>query len=246
MRVIAIANNKGGCAKTTTTAHLGELLAGMGVRTLLVDLDPQANLSQRYEYESRYTIADALGGATEPTITLQQAAVPIANNGFLDLIPGEFQLANVAFGLLNDPVRGRTALHRALQGGIKYDLVIIDCPPEAGILLVNALLAADGVLLPAEPEPDAMAGITRVGQMIQHIHTEFERTRPQILGALATRVDQRTNRHRDGLEMMRKSSLAPLRCTIPERNGLQREQELRLSYEPVAAFLASWLDGAHA
>lgn len=256
MKTIAIANNKGGCAKTTTTAHLGELLASMGVRTLLIDLDPQANLTERWTFNRpEFTIADVLGGAADPAGTLNDAVTMLRSpegttlhfgpeGTTLHLVPSEFNLANVAFGLLNDAVRGRTALRRELRnvaGG--YDVALIDCPPEAGILLVNALFAADGVLLPAEPELDALSGVRRVVEMVDQIRTEYETTKPVVLGTLATRVDKRTNRHQDGIELMEASKLTQLWGIIPERNGATRDQDLNLAYRPVATRLERWLRG---
>jgi len=250
MKTIAIANNKGGCGKTTTTEHLGELLAGRGMRTLLVDLDPQANLSQRFRFtagQPNFTIADALGGAAEPTVQLNEVVGHVGSA--VDYTPlylaqSEFHLANVAFGLLNDAVRGRTALRRALRCvAARYDLALIDCPPEAGILLVNALFAADAVLLPAEPEADALAGSRRVIEMVTHIRMEYETRKPVVLGTLAIRVDKRTNRHQGGLAAMAAVPGVPLWGIIPERNGELRDRELRLAYHPAATRLYAWLQG---
>lgn len=239
MKVVSICNNKGGVAKTTTAYNLGLILAGEGLRTLLLDLDPQFNLTERFfdkGYQPGNTIADVLGQG----MAMDKATYPVGPH--LSLCPSEFQLANVAFGLLNDAVRGRTALARALRPvADAYDVVLVDCPPEAGILLINALLAADGALLPAEPEPDALAGVKRVVEIVEMIRTEFERERPVVLGTLATRVDLRTNRHLDGLEIMRASTLAPLWAEIPLRNGDGRDRALLDAYEPVADRVCQWL-----
>lgn len=245
MKTLAIANHKGGSAKTTSTYYLGQLLAEAGLRTLLVDLDAQANLSGRFllTTDGTPTIADALGGATEPRVLLAEVIVPAGPK--LALAPSELQLANTAVGLLNDAVRGRTALRRALASvNSQYDICLIDCPPEAGIMLVNALLTADAVLCPAEPEVDALTGIKRVVEIVNHIRKEFERDTPVVMGSLATRVDLRTNRHRDGLDLMKKSVLVPLRAIVPESNGEQRDERLRFAYAPVAVRLQKWVEGA--
>lgn len=245
MNVLGIANNKGGVAKTTTAFFLGQLLAERQLRTLVVDLDPQHNLTDRFVGgRPEYTVADVLGGV--PGVSLSHTILPVASTP-LFLAPSEFQLANVAVSLLSDAVRGRTALTRALRSVAgQYDLALIDCPPEAGILLVNVLLAADGVLLPAEPEPDALAGVSRVVEIIDQIRTEFERERPAILGTLATRIDLRTNRHLDGLGVMRQSVLVPLWGEIPLRNGDGRERDLRAAYAPVADQILDWMEERHA
>lgn len=244
MKTIAICNHKGGTAKTTSTYHIGCLLAEAGFPTLLIDLDPQANLSNRFWYDCKYSIADALGGAVEPKVTLAEILNPVHDSGRLYLAPSEMQLANTAVGLLNDAVRGRTALRRALAPlRTTYDFCLLDCPPEAGIMLVNALLAADGVLCPAEPEADALLGVRRVAEIVDHIRREFERETPVMLGTIATKVDLRTNRHREGLGSMKASQLAPLRAVVPERNGDQRDGLLRAAYQAVADYLIAWGEG---
>lgn len=249
MKILAIANNKGGCGKTATAYNLGLILADF-YRVLLIDLDPQANLTERFFTDGQgHTIADVLSGAEPPSTALMQRAIrPTGNvDGHsditLDICPGEFQLANVAFGLLNDAVRGRTALRRALRTVADcYDLCIIDCPPEAGILLVNALLAAEAVICPAEPEEAAFAGVRRVCEMVGQIREEYGSDRPFVLGNVATKADLRTNRHLDGLQVLEASSVAPLLATIPERNGQGRDRDLRTAYEPVAEHIAVWME----
>lgn len=250
MKILAIANNKGGCGKTATSLYLGRLLADAGLRTLLIDLDPQANLTQQSGVMvGKATIADVLSGAPGAP-TIRDALIYVdcekpahAQSPFY-LCPSEFQLANVSLGLLNDAVRGRTALRRALRE-IKagFDIVIIDCPPEAGILLANALLAADGVICPAEPEQAAIDGVRRVVQVVDHIRTEYERDHPEVLGVVATRVHALAGRHREGIGIMESSILAPLLGCIPERNGASRESDLREAYRPIAERVALWARG---
>lgn len=249
MKVLAIANHKGGAGKTTSAYYIGALLAEAGLTTLLVDLDAQANLTGRLvpDLESiSPSLADALGGAVEPKVKLREIVIPVATSRAtsLFLAPSELQLANTAVGLLNDAVRGRTALRRALATVREhFDICVIDCPPEAGIMLVNALLAADGLLCPAEPEADALTGIRRICEIAAHVRTEFERETPVVLGSVATNVDLRTNRHRDGLEVMKRSTMAPLRAIIPQSNGEQRDDRLRFAYGAVVTRLVTWVKG---
>lgn len=186
MKTVAICNHKGGSGKTTSAYYLGNLLAEMGLRTLLIDLDAQANLTGRFVdeigEEISPTVADALGGAVDPKVTLREVLVPVRADAPLFLAPSELQLANTAVGLLNDAVRGRTALRRAMAS-IKgqFDICVIDCPPEAGITLVNALLTADRILCPAEPEPDALTGVKRIVEIVDHVRREFERDRKSVV-----------------------------------------------------------------
>lgn len=246
MRTLIVANNKGGCGKTTTAYHLGRLMAGQRCRTLLVDLDPQANLSGRFPKHWDNTINDVLGGATAARCAPQEAILEVGLNGYLQLMPSSDELANVALGLLHDVIVGRMALRRALRTVDKlYDLAIVDCPPEAGILLANALFAADGVLLAAEPEEDALLGAKRVVEMAAAVREDRERETPAVLGIVATRVDFRTTRHAAGLAYMQQHSatFGPTLSTVPERNGQLREQELTLGYQPVAESIERWLKG---
>jgi chromosome partitioning protein len=243
MKTLIIANNKGGCGKTTTAYHLGRLLAGHRHRTLLVDLDPQANLSGRFTLTWDLTIDDVLGGATAARCTMEQATTHVAD--YLHLVAASDDLANVALGLLHDVIVGRMALRRALRSVEPlYEVAIIDCPPEAGILLANALFAADGILLVAEPEEDALTGAQRVAAMAAAVREDRERKTPAVIGLVASRVDLRTNRHQAGLVYMQNNpQIGPFLGFVPERNGQLRDQELTLAYQPVAEHLETWLKG---
>lgn len=246
MKTVAICNNKGGCGKTTTAYHLGRLMAGSRRRVLLVDLDPQANLSGRFPVHWDNSINDVLGGATAARCKAQEAIIEVGLEGYLHLMPSSDELANVALGLLHDVIVGRMALKRALrQVQTHYDLAIVDCPPEAGILLANALFAADGILLAAEPEEDALAGAQRVVQMAAAVREDRERATPAVLGLVATRIDRRTTRHDAGLIYVHQHPevFGPMWGQIPERNGQLRDQELTLAYGETANHVADWMKG---
>ncbi len=246
MKILMIANFKGGCGKTTTAYHLGRLMAGHRHRTLLVDLDPQANLTGRFSLPVwTRTIGDVLGGATAARCRLNEAIYAAVTGHYLDLVASSDELANVALGLLHDVIVGRMALRRSLRQVEKsYDLAIIDCPPEAGILLANALFASDGILLTAEPEEDALAGAAKVIEMAAAVREDRERSTPAVLGLVAARVDLRTTRHQAGLAYMQNNpQLAPFLGIVPERNGQLRDQELTLAYQPVAEYVETWLKG---
>lgn len=248
MKTVAVANHKGGSGKTTTTYNLGMIFGGVGVRTLVIDLDTQMNLTRRFYpdkprgYTPGLTVANVLGGAA-PGVDIREAIYPVGGDE-LYLCPSAFDLANVALGLLNDPIRGRTALRRALRPiGDRYDLCLLDCPPEAGIILANALVAADAVICPAEPERDALDGIQRVVEIVDFIQGEYGAERLTVLGSIATRVNLRTNLHHDGLTKMGQEERAPLLATIPARSGTDRDERLAAEYGPVAEAIRQWLGG---
>lgn len=254
MKTVIIANNKGGCGKTTTAYHVGRLMAGHRHKTLLVDLDPQANLSSRFSMTAKAgsftwcnTIDSVLGGATTARCSLKEAICYSGMvDGHLDFVPSSDELANVALGLLHDVIVGRMALRRALRTVDKiYDIAIVDCPPEAGILLANALFAADGIILAAEPEEDALVGARRVVEMAAAVREDRERETPAVLGIVATRMDLRTTRHAAGVAYLQQhiETFGPMLSSIPERNGQLRDQELTLAYQPVAEAVEQWLKG---
>src|SRR5436305_11251122 len=189
-RVFAIANQKGGVGKTTTAINLAACLAEAGERALVVDLDPQANatsgLGMRANGTSSY---DLLDGAS-----LQELArrTKFAN---LDLVPSRPELAGAVVELAQRPDGERylaESLTRSLtSGSSQYDFVFLDCPPSLGPLTVNALAAADRVLVPVQAEYFALEGLSQLMQSIELIR---RRLNPQlgIGGVLLTMVDART------------------------------------------------------
>jgi len=148
MRILAIANQKGGTGKTTTALNLGANLASQGRRVLLVDLDPQSSLTLATLGECDKTLADVLGGAQPGTVTMQAIIQSIAPG--LDLAPGDLALSTSEMALAARLGR-ENVLKKALASVTGYDLVILDCSPSLGLLTVNALTAANAVIAPTLP-----------------------------------------------------------------------------------------------
>lgn len=151
-RVTAVVNHKGGVGKTTTTACLGAALARQNFRVLLIDLDPQSNLSQILGIEEPETsVADTIL-SNDPLPVLR-----IVDN--LHLVPSSLELADKEMDLNNAPA-GDLRLRRKLSPLLsEYDYVLIDCPPSLGKLTLSALFAANGVLIPLQPEISAVKGL---------------------------------------------------------------------------------------
>ena len=184
-RVYAFANQKGGVGKTTTAINLAACLAEAGERALVVDLDPQANatsgLGMRANGTSSY---DLLDGAP-----LEDLVKPTAFDN-LFLVPSKPELAGAAVELSRRD-DGDRYLAQALEHADGYDFVLLDCPPSLGPLTVNALAAADRVIVPVQTEYYALEGLAQLVQSINLIKTRLN-PRLEIAGGLLTMADGRT------------------------------------------------------
>ena len=195
-RVLAVANQKGGVAKTTTVAALASALAERGYKVLAVDLDPQASLTYSLGFEPdeiEPTVHDVLVGRSYLEDTIRSAG-----EGF-DLVPSNIDLAGADAYLL-----GRTAREHVLKEALeevvdRYQVVLLDCPPSLGVLTINALTAADQVLVPVQCEALSDRG---VGQLLSTIADVRRLTnkRLKVAGLLPTMYDGRTRHAREVLE----------------------------------------------
>ena len=159
-QTIACANQKGGVGKTTTVVNLGSYLAIFGERVLIVDLDPQGNATSGLGLD-RNSIEESIYDAVVDEVGIRELTVPGPVEG-LDVVPSTIALAGAEVELA--PVEGRERrLSRLLaEVAADYDYILIDCPPSLGLLTVNALTAADSVLIPLQCEYYALEGLTQL------------------------------------------------------------------------------------
>lgn len=189
-RIFAVANQKGGVGKTTTAVNLGTALAAVGRRVLLIDLDPQANATTGFgvapdpDVENSY---DLLLGDAGVDDTVVSTLVP-----GLDLIPTSVHLSGAEVELVNESGR-EFKLKEALNGRLNaYDYVFIDCPPALGLLTLNALIAADAVLVPLQCEYYALEGVSHLVRTIERVKNAFN-PKLDVQGVVLTMYDRRNN-----------------------------------------------------
>lgn len=192
-QIIAIANQKGGTGKTTTTLNLGAALKEMGNRVLLVDMDPQASLTLALGLdpdELETTIYTALKHVIELGEMDSEETISSTQEG-LDLIPANIELSQADLDLVREPL-GVYALRDVLSP-IKdaYDYIMIDCPPSLGILTTNSLAAADQVIIPLQADYLALKGVNLLLRTITKIQRRANR-RLRVAGVLLTMADLRT------------------------------------------------------
>lgn len=195
-KVITLSNHKGGVGKTTSTISLGAALAQKGKRVLLIDLDPQANLTQSLRTDNSdpsRTIYAAIRGAA--------SLKPIAVADNLDVVPSTLDLSGAEIELSAET--GREYILRELVDSIKdnYDFVLIDSPPSLGLLTLNALTAADQILIPLQAEYLATQGLTKLLEVVEKIQKRLNKSLT-IGGIFITQYDGRKVLNRNVVDVV--------------------------------------------
>jgi chromosome partitioning protein len=190
VRVVAVANQKGGVGKTTTAVNVAACLAQAGERVLLVDMDPQGNATSGLGVDHRRLEADVYSVLLEG-VPLAAARRPTAVPN-LELVPAGPDLAGAEIELVAAEDRERLLRRALAQEAEQYGLVLIDCPPSLGLLTVNALVAADAVLIPIQCEYYALEGVSQLLAVVQRVRHWYNHELT-ILGVVLTMLDARTN-----------------------------------------------------
>lgn len=222
-KIYAIANQKGGVGKTTTVVNVAAYLAEMGMRVLVVDLDPQANATSALGFEKdgvEHSTYDLLLERTDvDTIRVTDAETKI------DLLPANPALAGAEIELVNQMAREYRLQRNLDLIDEVYDYILIDCPPSLGLLTLNALTAAqDGVIIPVQCEYLALEGLTQLMSTIDLVKQHLNR-RLKIRGLVLTMYDGRTNLSRDVVNEVRQHFNGQVFRAIIPRN-------IRLSEAP--------------
>lgn len=213
VQVIAVANQKGGVGKTTTSLSLGAALALAGHRTLVMDLDPHACASIHLAYypeNLEYTVLDIFQAEKAEYAGLWDKIIhPAERESFFDFAAAHIRLSELEMDLKSRVGRGAilTEALAPLRG--RYDYIVIDCPPHVGVLLVNALVAADLVIIPIQTDFLALHGLRLIFDTIRTLNRVLPR--PINFRALATMFDRRAGACRRVLNLLRKK-LGPRLC----------------------------------
>lgn len=214
-RVIAISNLKGGCSKTTTTINLGAALTKQGQKVLLIDFDPQANLTKGLGlYHSKNfhrTITDIIENLVNGE-NFDPFADIIHHGEGMDILPANEDLAGFEVSLINEI--GRDQFLKRYVEMIKdaYDFILIDCQPSLNTLTINAFMAANGIIIPTQPEMYSMDGIGKIWKTYQKIQQSGLNAGLKIDGILITMMNNQTNytRQEKAVIVEEASKIAPV------------------------------------
>ncbi|MHC4461125.1 MAG: ParA family protein [Planctomycetota bacterium] len=191
MRIIAIANQKGGCGKTTTSVNLAAALAKKGNRVLIIDLDPQGHTTLGFGHDPEKLDKTIYHALTNPQIPLSRVIISTQIE-WLNIAPSNILLSGAELELTDVLGREFVLSEQLRLVSDEYDFCVIDCPPSLGLLTLNALVASTDVIVPVQVNYYAMEGLKQLLETANIIRVHFHPCRVRILGLLLTFVENRT------------------------------------------------------
>ncbi len=222
MRIITIASQKGGCGKTTTAINLAAALASNGKKTLLIDLDPQAHASLGLNIQTQDSIYNVLSNLTPRKLKFKDILIKIENN--FDLVPSNILLGTIEQELAEEIGREAKLKEQLSHLGDSYDYILIDCPPNLGLLTINAIRASQEVIIPVETSRFSFVGVERLIEIIDLIKERLNH--PVSYKILITIFDSRLRHSFNMLNKFRKEFNNKLFNTIIHINVKLKESNV--------------------
>ena len=215
-KVISVVNQKGGVGKTTTTANLSTALAAINKKVLLIDLDPQGNLSTGLGINSENRKINVYDLIMTEKISMEKASIK-TKIPYLDIVPSGINLSGIEFELSDDENRNKKLCHKINKIDKRYDYILIDCPPSLGILTINSLVASELLLVPLQCEFYALEGLAQLLKTVEAVKNNLN-PNLKLEGIVLTMYDSRNRLSEDVINDARKHLGNKVFDTIIPRN----------------------------
>ena len=213
MQSIAIAGQKGGSGRSSSTYAIGSALVELGKRVLMVDCDPQASLTAACDVDgSGESLAEVMGGADAGQMPITAVLYEVVSG--LDLVPSDIALASSELGMVMR--MGRENVLKSVLAAVNhsYDFALLDCPPSLGLMTINALVAATGVVVPIQPQTNDIRALRLFIDTLEKVKGAGLNPNIELIGILPTLVDDRLIHHKEALQILEQSGLAMMPVTI--------------------------------